>query len=55
MYFAEGPTGSAFLQVDILVFFAKKSRAFLAKKLDFNDNLRFCYNLSLKVKEFLLN
>jgi hypothetical protein len=32
MYFAEGPTGSAFLQVDILVFFAKKSRVFLAKK-----------------------
>ena len=50
--FAEGCTGEAFPQEDILVRFRKKSSPFLTKILFSEEILHFCYNLSPKVKDF---
>jgi hypothetical protein len=50
--FAEGCTGEAFPQEDILVRFRKKSSPFLTKVLFSEEILHFYYNLSPKVKDF---
>lgn len=48
----EGRTGKALLQKDILVRFRKKSSPFWAKILFAGEILHFCYNFSIKVKDF---
>ena len=50
--FAEGCTGETFPLKDILVRFRKKSSPFLAKVLFTEEILHFCYNFSIKVKDF---
>ena len=50
--FAEGRTGETFPRKDILVLFRKKSSPFLAKILFAREILHFCYNFSIKVKDF---
>lgn len=50
--FAEGCTGETFPRKDILVLFRKKSSPFLAKILFTKEILHFCYNFSIKVKDF---
>ena len=48
----EGRTGKALLRKDILVHFRKKSSPFWAKILFAGEILHFCYNFSIKVKDF---
>ena len=48
----EGRTGKALLRKDILVRFRKKSSPFWAKILFAGEILHFCYNFSIKVKDF---
>ena len=50
--YPEGRTGKALLQKDILVRFRKKSSPFWAKILFAGEILHFCYNFSIKVKDF---